>query len=135
MLKDLVMLATCSTASYAWLSAIVSPIVRAGRAAIRQRGSRVSLAMLALAAAAAVLWTIVPAGFTLLGMMLEPRAGLELLQTQWLAPGLAERMPEWRLRTEPRKQAIPMVAPLDEGFGWQDLGPGEDAFLPFLDQF
>jgi len=53
----------------------------------------------------------------------------------WLAPGLAERMPEWRLRTEPRKQAIPMVAPLDEGFGWQDLGPGEDGFLPFLDQF
>jgi hypothetical protein len=95
MLKDLVMLATCGTASYAWLSAIVSPIVRAGRAAIRQRGSRVSLAMLALAAGAAVLWTIVPAGFTLLGMMLEPQAGLELLQTTWLAPGLAMGAAAW----------------------------------------
>ncbi|HEX5044978.1 MAG TPA: GNAT family N-acetyltransferase [Candidatus Polarisedimenticolaceae bacterium] len=53
----------------------------------------------------------------------------------WLAPGLAERLPEWRLRTEPRKQAIPMVASFGDGFDWRDLGPGEDAFLPFLDQF
>lgn len=53
----------------------------------------------------------------------------------WLAPGLAELLPEWRLRTEPRKQAIPMVVALDAGFAWQDLGPGDEAFLPFLDQF
>jgi hypothetical protein len=31
----------------------------------------------------------VPVGLVLLGMILEPRAGLMLLQTTWLVPGLA----------------------------------------------
>jgi hypothetical protein len=53
----------------------------------------------------------------------------------WLAPELAERLPEWRLRTEARKQAIPMVAPLDTALGWPRSGAGDEAFLPFLDQF
>jgi hypothetical protein len=53
----------------------------------------------------------------------------------WLAPGLAERLPEWRLRSEVRKQAIPMVVPLDGLPGWEAFGTGDDTFLPFLDQF
>jgi hypothetical protein len=53
----------------------------------------------------------------------------------WLAPGLAERLREWRLRTEPRKQAIPMVIPLDGALGWEAFAAGQDTFLPFLDQF
>jgi predicted N-acetyltransferase YhbS len=66
---------------------------------------------------------------------LEARAaGLQQVYG-WFAPGLAERLPEWRLRSEVRKQAIPMVAPLDGSVGWRDFGGGDDAFLPFLDQF
>jgi predicted N-acetyltransferase YhbS len=53
----------------------------------------------------------------------------------WLAPGLAPRLPEWRLRTEPRKQAIPMVAALDDALAWPHTGAGDEVFLPFLDQF
>jgi hypothetical protein len=53
----------------------------------------------------------------------------------WLPPGLAERLPEWRLRSEPRKQAIPMLALLDDAASWGDFGRSEEAFLPFLDQF
>jgi len=89
MLRDALMLATCGTASYAWLSAIVAPLVCAIRASVLERGSRRALAALALAAGGALLWTFVPAGLALLGMMLEPSAGLLLLRTRWLAPGLA----------------------------------------------
>jgi predicted N-acetyltransferase YhbS len=53
----------------------------------------------------------------------------------WLAPGLGERLPEWRLRNEPRKQAIPMIAPLTDGVTAETFGTGDAAFLPFLDQF
>jgi predicted N-acetyltransferase YhbS len=53
----------------------------------------------------------------------------------WLAPGLGERLREWRLRQEPRKQAIPMVIPLEDAVSWEAFGRGDDAFLPFLDQF
>lgn len=95
MLKDVLVIGSCATASYAWLSAIVSPLVCALRASVRERASRRALAALALAAGGAVLWTFVPAGLTLLGMMLEPRAGLLLLRTNWLAPGLALGAGAW----------------------------------------
>ena len=53
----------------------------------------------------------------------------------WLAPGLAARLPEWKLRSEPRKQAIPMVFALDGQVGYEAFGRGDASFLPFLDQF
>lgn len=104
MLKAVLMLGSGGTASYAWLSAIVSPLVCAIRASIHERASRRTLAALALAAGGALVWTFVPAGLTLLGMMLEPRAGLVLLQTNWLAPGLALGVCAWcaRLAVERR---------------------------------
>jgi hypothetical protein len=90
MLRDFVMLGSCGTAGYAWLSAIVSPLVCALRASVRERASRRALAALALAAGGAVLWTFVPAGLAMLGLMLEPRAGLAILRMrEWLVPGLA----------------------------------------------
>ena len=97
MLKDALMLGTCATASYAWLSAIVAPLFCAMRASVRERGSRRALAALALAAGGAVLWTFVPAGLALLGMILEPHAGLLLLHTRWPAPGLALGACAWCL--------------------------------------
>jgi hypothetical protein len=90
MLRDVLMLGSCGTASYAWLSAIVSPLVRAIRASVREHASRRALAALALAVGGAVLWTFVPAGLALLGVMLEPRVGLMLLRAKnWILPGLA----------------------------------------------
>jgi hypothetical protein len=96
MLRDVLMLGSCVTASYAWLSAIVSPLVRAIRASVREHASRRALAALALATGGAVLWTFVPAGLALLGMMLEPRAGLMLLRAKhWILPGLALGVCAW----------------------------------------
>src|SRR4051812_50117873 len=80
MLKDFLMLGSCGTASYAWLSAIVAPVVCAIRASIRERASRRALGALALAAGGAVLWTFLPAGPALLGLMLGARAGVMLLR-------------------------------------------------------
>ena len=95
MIKDLVMLGSSGTVSYAWLSAIVAPLACAIRASIRERASRRALAALALAAGGMVLWTVMPAGLVLLGMMLEPRLGLMLLTTKWLVPGLALGVAAW----------------------------------------
>ena len=107
MLKDVLLLGSFGTASYAWLSAIVAPLVCAARAVVRERGSRRAMAALGLAAGGAVLWTFVPAGLLLLGMILEPRVGLMLLHTTWIAPGLALGVCAWCLhlaveRTLPR---------------------------------
>ena len=95
MLKDALMLGSFGTASYAWLSAIVAPLVCAISAVARERGSRRALVALALATGGAVLWTFLPAGLALLGMMLEPRVGLMLLQTRWIVPGLALGVCAW----------------------------------------
>jgi len=95
MLKDVLTLGSFGTASYAWLSAIVAPLVRATSALVRERGSRRAVAALALATGGAVLWTFLPAGLALLGMMLEPRVGLMLLQTKWVVPGLALGVCAW----------------------------------------
>jgi len=98
MLKDLVMLGSCGTAAYTWLSAIVSPLVCAIRAFVREHASRRALAALALAAGGAVLWTFVPAGLALLGMMLEPRVALQLFHPRWLMAGFALGVCAWCAR-------------------------------------
>jgi GNAT superfamily N-acetyltransferase len=48
----------------------------------------------------------------------------------WLPRGIAELVPSWRLRFEPRRRAIPMMLSLDGAA----MPPG-DRFLPYLDQF
>ena len=95
MLKDVLMLGSFGTVGYAWLSAIVAPLVCATRAVVRERASRRAMAALGLAAGGAVLWTFVPAGLLFLGIMLEPRVGLMLLHTKWIAPGLALGVCAW----------------------------------------
>jgi hypothetical protein len=95
MLKDSLMLVSCGTAGYAWLSAIVAPLVCAARASIREGASRRALAALALAAGGAALWTCVPAGLALLAMILEPRVGLVVLRTRLLVPGVALGVCAW----------------------------------------
>jgi len=113
MLKDALMLGTFGTASYAWLSAIVAPLVCAASALVRERWSRRALAALGLAAGGAVLWTFVPAGLALLGMMLEPRVGLMLLQTRWVAPGLVLGVCAWCVHLA-IERSLPRLGPTFE---------------------
>ena len=51
----------------------------------------------------------------------------------WLPRRLAERLPDWRLRTAPRRQAIPMILPLSSSFDVASARVDDD--IPFLDQF
>ncbi len=53
----------------------------------------------------------------------------------WFPRPLGDLLPEWRLRFEPRRRAVPMIRALD---GAIDLGPLDTpaaAYLPYLDQF
>jgi hypothetical protein len=108
MLTNVVMMGSCCTASYAWLSAIAAPLVHASQALVRERASRRALAALGLATGGAVIWTIVPAGLLLLGMILEPRAGLLLIQSTWLVPGLLLGAVAWCVHLAAAR-AIPRI--------------------------
>jgi hypothetical protein len=67
--------------SYLWLCVIASPLASSFRSLIRHGADRTAWAAFALAAGGAVLWTAIVAGAIVLGMMLEPRAGLALLRS------------------------------------------------------
>lgn len=98
MLNDLMMFATIAAATYAWLCAIVAPLVTAARSCVRAHATRRALAGLALACSAAVLWTVLPIVLALVALMLEPRVGLALLQARIAAPGLGAGLGVWLLR-------------------------------------
>jgi len=97
MLTDLMMYAGAATVAYGWLCAIVAPMVTAARSCVRERCSRRAAAVLALAVAAAAVWTVVPPAVLLLGMMLEPRAGLALVAARGLGVGFASGIAAWLL--------------------------------------
>jgi hypothetical protein len=81
MLRDVVILLSCGAVSYLWLCVIASPLANSLRSLIRHRADRTAWAAFALASGGAILWTAIIAGSILLGMMLEPRAGLALLRS------------------------------------------------------
>lgn len=82
MLRDAVVLLTFGGASYLWLCAIASPLVSSVRSLLARRGDRQAWTALALAAAGAVLWTVVPAGALMGARMLESEAGLAVLRSE-----------------------------------------------------
>jgi hypothetical protein len=97
MLRELLMLFGVAAAAYAWLCAIVAPVVTALRSCLRERVSRRTAAGLAIALAAAILWTVVPSALALLGMMLEPRAGLAVVQAKGVGAAFACGLAAWVL--------------------------------------
>src|SRR5258708_35664480 len=88
MLRDVLILASCGSVGYAWLCAVASPLVRAIRSVLRRGAARAAWSALGLAVAAAVLWTAISGATILLAMILEPRAGLALMQSQLFWPGI-----------------------------------------------
>src|SRR5260370_9496506 len=82
MFRDVVMVMSCGAVSYRWLCGIVSPLASSLRSLVRHGADRTAWAAFALAAGGAVLWTAIVAGAVVLGMMLEPRAGLALLRSE-----------------------------------------------------
>lgn len=89
MSQDLVIVATSAAAIYGWLCAVVPPGVHAAWAAVTRRTSAAWHA-LALAAAGAIVWTVIPAAALFVGMMLEPRAALAVVSsTVWVAGAVA----------------------------------------------
>ncbi len=82
MFRDVVMVMSCGAVSYLWLCVIVSPLASSLRSLVRHGADRTAWAAFALAAGGAVLWTAIVAGAVVLGMMLEPRAGLALLRSE-----------------------------------------------------
>jgi hypothetical protein len=115
MLKETLMFGVFASASCTWLCATVAPFVTALRSLTR--GPRRSRALIAvgLAAAAAILWTIVPLALTLLGMMLEPRIGVAILRARIFRPALVAGLAAWLLhlaleRRMPRLGGTPEAA-------------------------
>lgn len=53
----------------------------------------------------------------------------------WIVPGHERLVPEWKLRREPRRTAIPMVAALDEPTAAALSRAKGEIFFPYLDQF
>jgi hypothetical protein len=96
LLRDVLTFAGAGAAGYMWLSAIVAPLWNALRSCVRERRRR-AFAVLALACAAAVLWTAVPLALLFLAMMLEPRAGLALLQEHAVRPGFVAGLCAWTI--------------------------------------
>ena len=81
MFRDVVMLGSCAAVSYLWLCVIASPLATSLRSVIKTGSDRTAWAAFALAAGGALLWTAIIAGALILGMMLEPRAGLAVLRS------------------------------------------------------
>jgi hypothetical protein len=81
MFSNVVILLSCGAVSYLWLCVIASPLVNSLRSLIRHGADRTAWTAFALAAGGAILWTAIVAGAILLGMMLEPRAGLAVLRS------------------------------------------------------
>jgi hypothetical protein len=79
MFRDVVVLGSCGTLIYLWLCVIVSPLASSLRAVMRHGADRTAWMALGLAAGGAVLWTAIVACAVVLGMMLEPGAGLRVL--------------------------------------------------------
>lgn len=53
----------------------------------------------------------------------------------WLPRDLVDRLPDWKMRCQSRRRAVPMLLPLDRTI---DLGPFRDPqsfFVPYQDQF
>ena len=113
MLKDVMVMAAFGTASYGWLTAIVAPIVSALGACVREHPSRRALAAFGLALAAAGMWTVLPAGLVLVGMMLEPNAGLFVIQTKWWIPGVVLGGCAWLLHLALERR-LPRLGPTFE---------------------
>jgi hypothetical protein len=95
MLKDVLIYASVGGTIYAWLSATLAPLVHAVRSCFRERLSVRAIAGVGLACGSLVLWTVVPAALVLLAMMLMPRAGLAIVTTQPLVPGLGIGLLAW----------------------------------------
>jgi GNAT superfamily N-acetyltransferase len=53
----------------------------------------------------------------------------------WLPRRIADLAPEWRMGFRPRRRAIPMILPLDDGIDLAGLDDVDAAFIPYLDQF
>ncbi len=53
----------------------------------------------------------------------------------WFPRDLIALLPEWKIRSEPRRHALPMVLALDPRLDLSGLEKGEGPFIPFLDQF
>jgi hypothetical protein len=96
MLKDVLVFLTSASSGYLWLSAIAAPVISAARSYARER-RRIALAALALACAAALLWTVVPVALAFIGMVLEPPVGLAMLRAHSLGPGFAAGLCAWLL--------------------------------------
>jgi hypothetical protein len=113
MLREVMMFMAVAGAAYAWLCAIVAPVVTALRSCLRERLSRRSVFGLAIAVVAAVLWTVLPSAVGVLGMMLEPRAGLVLVQTRGLGAAFAAGIAAWVLHLA-LEQRMPRLGPTFE---------------------
>lgn len=61
-------------------------------------------------------------------------AGLRKVRS-WMPRELADCVPEWHLRREKRRRAIPMVLPLAAPIDLASLEDPSAAFFPYLDQF
>lgn len=88
MLRDAVVLLTFGAGSYLWLSAIASPLVISVRSLLVRRADRQAWTALALAAAGAVLWTVIPAGALMLARMVESEAGVAVLRSDLVWRGV-----------------------------------------------
>src|SRR5262245_19457541 len=87
MLRDILILASCASVCYAWLCAVVAPLAQSARSLLRGARSVRAWEAFGLAVAAVVLWTAIIGATIVLAMMLEPRAGLGLLQSHLFSPG------------------------------------------------
>ena len=97
MVREVLMLFSCASVGYAWLCAIVAPLVRTIRS-ITHGATLEAWAAVALAIACALLWSLILAGGIVLAMMLEPHAGLALLRSHLFWPGVALAAVAWTLQ-------------------------------------
>ncbi len=53
----------------------------------------------------------------------------------WLPPEVRPLLRDWKMHTRERRQAVPMILPLDEAADLSSLASAAAAYLPFQDQF
>jgi len=99
MVREVFILLCCGAPLYSWLCAVSSPVVRAIGSLWRRGTSADAWIALSLAAGGAALWSAVLCGGVVLGMMVEPRAGLALLGSHAILPGTLLGAVVWGFQT------------------------------------
>jgi hypothetical protein len=104
---EVMILGVCALGTYAWMCAVVSPLLRSVKAVVMRPTDKAWSAAL-LAVGGGLLWTMVGCAALFLWTTIEPNAGLEMLGTPFGVFGMAGGVATWLIHALV-KRGVPRI--------------------------